>query len=102
MLPTHLQLYIPLANYARDPGMRVSGIVRRKRCRSTLQDLRIQLRSMGSGGSVPEKVVAAEKKAASPSVAIIYYSTYGHVKKMADEIKSGDSPPILSMQAVFR
>ena len=55
---------------------------------------------MGSGGSVPEKVVAAEKKAASPSVAIIYYSTYGHVKKMADEIKSGDSTPILSMQAV--
>ena len=49
------------------------------------------LAAMGSGGSVPEKVVAAEKKAASPAVAIIYYSTYGHVKKMADEIKSGGS-----------
>jgi NAD(P)H dehydrogenase (quinone) len=31
----------------------------------------------------------ATKKAASPSVAIIYYSTYGHIKQMADEIQKG-------------
>ncbi|CAE7722311.1 unnamed protein product [Symbiodinium sp. CCMP2456] len=29
------------------------------------------------------------KKATGPSVAIVYYSTYGHVKVMADEIKKG-------------
>ena len=29
------------------------------------------------------------KKATGPSVAIVYYSTYGHVKVMADELKKG-------------
>lgn len=31
----------------------------------------------------------AEKKAQGPSVAMIYYSTYGHVKQLAEEIKRG-------------
>ncbi|CAJ1327816.1 unnamed protein product, partial [Effrenium voratum] len=36
-----------------------------------------------------DKGLIAEKKAASPSVAIIYYSTYGHVKTLAEQIKKG-------------
>ncbi|CAJ1335847.1 unnamed protein product [Effrenium voratum] len=48
---------------------------------------------MGNGCvSKPEsedKGLIAEKKAASPSVAIIYYSTYGHVKTLAEQIKKG-------------
>lgn len=31
----------------------------------------------------------AQKKAKSPCVAMIYYSTYGHVKQLAEEIKRG-------------
>jgi hypothetical protein len=30
-----------------------------------------------------------QKKASSPCVAMIYYSTYGHVKQLAEEIKRG-------------
>jgi hypothetical protein len=30
-----------------------------------------------------------QKKANSPCVAMIYYSTYGHVKQLAEEIKRG-------------
>ena len=49
--------------------------------------------AMGNGCvSKPEsedKGLIAEKKAASPSVAIIYYSTYGHVKTLAEQIKKG-------------
>ncbi|CAJ1444617.1 unnamed protein product, partial [Effrenium voratum] len=36
-----------------------------------------------------DKGLIAQKKAASPSVAIIYYSTYGHVKTLAEQIKKG-------------
>lgn len=46
---------------------------------------------------VPETKVSAEengtangtKKMSAPRVAIIYYSTYGHIKQLADEIKKG-------------
>ena len=37
----------------------------------------------------PAKGLTPQKKAASPSVAIVYYSTYGHIKALADEIKAG-------------
>ena len=30
-----------------------------------------------------------QKKAQGPSVAMVYYSTYGHVKQLAEEIKRG-------------
>ncbi|OLQ07621.1 Minor allergen Alt a 7 [Symbiodinium microadriaticum] len=36
-----------------------------------------------------QKGLPPMKKATGPSVAIVYYSTYGHVKVMADEIKKG-------------
>jgi len=36
-----------------------------------------------------QKGLPPMKKATGPSVAIVYYSTYGHVKVMADELKKG-------------
>ncbi|CAE6968912.1 unnamed protein product [Symbiodinium sp. CCMP2592] len=45
--------------------------------------------SAPSPAGPPAKGLTPQKKAASPSVAIIYYSTYGHIKALADEIKAG-------------
>ena len=45
--------------------------------------------SAPSPAGPPAKGLTPQKKAASPSVAIIYYSTYGHLKALADEIKAG-------------
>ena len=47
--------------------------------------------SMGNACSEApiQKGLPPMKKATGPSVAIVYYSTYGHVKVMADEIKKG-------------
>ena len=46
---------------------------------------------MAPEAASPELTVGlpAQKRAASPSVALIYYSTYGHVKVLAEEIKTG-------------
>jgi len=45
---------------------------------------------VSTSGEVAIQVgLPAEKKAQGPSVAMIYYSTYGHVKQLAEEIKRG-------------
>jgi len=48
---------------------------------------------MGAACATPQEQVvstlSAQKKAASPSVAIIYYSMYGHILTMAKEAKAG-------------
>lgn len=53
---------------------------------------------MGCGGSQPAAAAAsnadpplppAKKTATGTSVAIIYYSMYGHIRKMAEEVKKG-------------
>ncbi|CAE7860882.1 unnamed protein product [Symbiodinium microadriaticum] len=51
----------------------------------TLPEFEVSSHIMGP----PAKGLTPQKKAASPSVAIIYYSTYGHIKALADEIKAG-------------